>query len=117
VRGAKPARDAQPETWSCGYAASSPRVQYTGTSLSHTAVSWFGRLMTRRGRSPAVTGVFPASIELGGDVEEPVLDRIALPAFRTAGRALPWIRRLQAGNLHMYILYILLALTALMVWR
>jgi NADH:ubiquinone oxidoreductase subunit 5 (subunit L)/multisubunit Na+/H+ antiporter MnhA subunit len=101
-------------TWDCGFAAPTPRIQYTSTSFSEWSVGWFGRLLRPAFARPGIAGVLPPPSAFSDAVPDPVLDRAALPAFRLAGKLLPLLRRTQQGDVQAYILYILVALLALL---
>ncbi len=98
-----------PATWACGYAAPTPRIQYTSTSLSDTQLGLFRRLLWPRSALVPPTGAFPGPSAFTQDLPDPVLDRAALPTFRLIARAIPWLRRSQQGRLPIYLLYILAA--------
>ena len=46
-----------------------------------------------------------------------VLDEIVLPTFRFGAWLFSWFRVFQQGNIQIYLLYIFLALIALLLWR
>ena len=46
-----------------------------------------------------------------------VLDGAVLPAFRLGAWLLSWLRVVQLGSIQAYLLYIFLALLALLLWR
>jgi hydrogenase-4 component B len=45
-----------------------------------------------------------------------VLDRILTPVFQLAGLGFSFLRRVQHGQLHIYVLYIFATLFVLMIW-
>lgn len=103
-------------TWDCGYAAPSPRMQYTASSFAQSLVdllSWALRPDTHR---PAVAQPFPATADFHAHVPDTVLDRTLRPAFALAGRLAGRLRPLQQGSVHLYLLYILLAVVVLLLW-
>lgn len=94
-------------TWDCGYAEPTPRMQYTASSL--------GASLTRaRERRPELTGLHPHPSRFLREVPDLVLDRLILPLIRRSGRELARLRIVQMGRLQIYILYVLVALVALM---
>lgn len=96
-------------TWDCGYAVPSARMQYTASSFAGGLVDLFHWALWTERRTTEVAGPFPASARLATDLPDPVLDRMILPAARWVSRASLWLRWLQRGHLHSYVLYILIA--------
>jgi hydrogenase-4 component B len=108
----------QPElpTWDCGYAALSPRVQYTASSFAELVTSRFGWLLRPKVRTPDVDGLFPAPTRFHSHVGDALLDDLLLPATRAALRRAASLRALPQGLLQRYILYIVAALVPLLLW-
>ena len=50
-------------------------------------------------------------------VPDLVLDRAVYPVARSVGRVFAWMRWLQLGSINAYLLYILITLVALLLWR
>jgi hydrogenase-4 component B len=106
------------ETWGCGYLAPTPRMQYTASSLAQFLVSLFGWSLQPTVQPPEVKGLFPRTSHFGSHVPEVVLDRAVLPAFRFLSRILLWIRLMQQGSIHVYLMYIFAILVLLLLfWR
>lgn len=104
-------------TWGCGYLAPTPRMQYTGISFSETVVNLFGVLVAPLRRRPVLDMLFPpAGATFCYAATELVLDRVLTPIFSWIGWAFSYIRRLQHGQLHIYMLYIFATLFVLMIW-
>jgi hydrogenase-4 component B len=104
-------------TWGCGYLAPTPRMQYTGTSFSELVVSLLGNIVSLRRRQPALGVVaLPRSARFCYEVTETILDQVLTPIFQWIGLAFSYIRRLQHGQLHIYMLYIFVTLFVLMIW-
>jgi hydrogenase-4 component B len=104
-------------TWDCGYAAGTPRMQYTASSFAQMLVSLFGWVLRPRVHRPKELGLFPQRTDFHSDVPDTVLDEAVLPAFRLGAWLFSWCRVLQQGSIQMYLLYIFLALIALLLWR
>lgn len=104
-------------TWSCGYAGSSPRLQYTGSSFGQTLTGLFSHALQPRTQLPAADRLFPGPAAFSCSTPDTVLDRLVLPVFRCADRYLPWLRFLQQGRIHFYLLYILIILFVLLLWK
>ena len=108
---------AQGATWGCGYRFPNPRISYTGEGYSEMA---FRHLLPRFMR-PAVTGgkavgFFPGPVKLAQHSTDPVLFKILTPLFTSIAIWCQRLRWLQQGRLPIYLLYIFIASTVLMVW-
>ena len=104
-------------TWDCGYAAPTTRMQYTSSSFADLIVGLLGWALVPSTRAPRGLGPVPKAASFHSHVPDTVLDRAVLPAFALGARLLGRLRPFQAGNLHLYLLYILGALFALLLWR
>ena len=67
-------------------------------------------------RRPHIEGPFPSGASFHSHVPDTVLDRGIIPGFSLAGRTFARLRPIQHGNTHLYLLYILGALLALLLW-
>ena len=104
----------QSPTWGCGYLAPTPRMQYTASSFAETLVRLFGGILRPHGKRPGIHSSFPAPSHLHTHVPETVLECLYLPFLNRANEKLAAIRRLQHGQLHLYILYTLITLVTLL---
>lgn len=104
-------------TWDCGFALSTPRVQYTGSSLAQWLVTlWKWVLIPAMHRAPPA-GVFPARAHFASHVPDTVLDRAVLPALRGVAWTFSWLRPLQRGDVNAYLFYVFAALILLLILR
>ena len=108
---------AQDATWACGYAAVSARMQYTARS--------FSELITRRvlpgsieaaTTEPLARGALPARVHFDSSHDEPLTTRVYEPLFSAIAERVAYLRRLQQGNAHLYLAYILVAVVAALTW-
>jgi hydrogenase-4 component B len=104
-------------TWGCGYAAPTPRMQYTASSFGQMLVNLFGWALRPRTHKPSKLALFPQKTDFHSEVPDTVLDDAVLPTFRFGARLFSWFRMFQQGNIQVYLLYIFLALIALLIWR
>jgi hydrogenase-4 component B len=104
-------------TWDCGYAAPTARMQYTSSSFAQMIVRMFGWALRPDVQSPKVDAIFPTAASFHSHVPDTVLDRGIRPLAGLLARAFGWARPMQRGSIHLYLLYILGALLALLVWR
>jgi hydrogenase-4 component B len=112
VRGA--ARD---DTWGCGYAAPTCRMQYTSSSFAQMLVRLFAWVLRPRVHKPENLPLFPPKNGFHSDVPDPVLDEAVLPTFRLGAWLISWVRVFQQGNVQAYLLYVFVALITLLLWR
>ena len=112
------ARRRQPAlpTWACGYAASSPRLQYTASSFAEIVTSRFAWALRPKVEEPRVEGLFPAKTSFHSHVGDTVLESGLVPIAGGALRVTAWIRAAPQGQLQRYILYIVAVLVPVLVW-
>jgi len=113
------------DTWGCGRIGQTPRMQYTATAFAEPLRRIFAELY-RPTQDLSIdfhpaSKYFVQSIEYRSEIHpwfERVLYGGLVLVLRTTAR---WVRRLQGGSLHLYLLYMTLAflvlLTAARWWR
>lgn len=104
-------------TWACGYAAPTPRMQYTSSSFAQMLVRLFAWALVPRARRPGRLPLFPAKSQFHSEVPDAVLDRAVLPGARLGALLLAGIRVFQQGSVQTYVLYIFVTLVLLLLWR
>ena len=95
------------DTWACGYAAPTARMQYTSGSFSEAAQHLLPgpmrpRIVVRRDAGP-----FPAPGQLTSDRRDPFTRSGYEPAVDRLDRRLARLRWVQQGLLHIYLLFII----------
>jgi hydrogenase-4 component B len=104
-------------TWGCGYAAPTARMQYTSSSFAEMLVGLFGWALRPRTHRPPELPLFPQKTDFHSEVPDTVLDEAVLPTFRFGARLFSWFRVFQQGSIQTYLLYIFVALIALLlIW-
>ncbi len=103
-------------TWGCGYLQPSARIQYTATSFAEMLVHFFRGILQPCYALPKVAGFLPASARFSSRIPETVLEGLLLPFMRLAGTAFSYMRRLQHGEMSLYVLYIFITLVLLLIW-
>jgi len=94
------------DTWGCGYAAATPRMQYTASSFAAPLLDVFGAASgVRTHRGPTVFHSEPFDL---------ALDRAIAPAWASVRRVAMRLRRLQQGRLRTYLVYAVATLTVLL---
>jgi hydrogenase-4 component B len=92
-------------------------MQYTSSSFAQMLVGIFGWVLRPRTRQPKELPLFPGETDFHSEVPDRVLDDVLLPTFRFGAWLFSWFRVFQQGNIQIYLLYIFLALIALLFWR
>ncbi len=103
-------------TWDCGYAAPTPRMQYTAGSFAGIITEWFGFILRPVRHEHRPEGGGPASAGFSEHTPETVLERVVEPAAGWVMRASRVARRLQHGRVQSYVLYVLAGLAILAAW-
>jgi formate hydrogenlyase subunit 3/multisubunit Na+/H+ antiporter MnhD subunit len=105
------------DTWGCGYAAPTARMQYTGRSFAELmAEHLLPPLLQTRVSVKAPRAIFAEPTRISSDSTDPVTRSVYEPLLDTWARRFARLRWLQQGSLHIYILYILAAVTGVLTW-
>ena len=104
-------------TWACGYVAPTSRMQYTSSSFAQMLMGLFAWVLRPRTQEPKNLPLFPQNAVFHSDVPDTALDEAVLPTFRFGAWLFSWCRVLQQGSIQAYLLYIFIALIALLLWR
>lgn len=105
------------ETWSCGYAMPSSRMQYTASSFAAPVLRIFRTLLVFQIKTPKPKKHFPAETSLSSsvlDASEYLFFRPILYLIKKLSRKLNWI---QSGHTQRYLLYIFFFLLTLLIWK
>lgn len=104
-------------TWDCGYAAPTPRMQYTARSFSETLTE---RLLPSplrpRSRRPAASGLFPGRMAFATDYADPFTRAVYEPFFARWAARFARLRWLQIGILQVYVLYVVVVVVLGLAW-
>ncbi|HKW95104.1 MAG TPA: hydrogenase 4 subunit B, partial [Methylomirabilota bacterium] len=113
------------DTWGCGRIGQTPRMEYTATAFAEPLRRIFAELY-RPTRDLSIdfhpeSKYFVQSIEYRSEIH-PWIERLLYDRpLHALHRAATWVRRLQGGSLHLYLLYLTLAFLALLTatrwWR
>ena len=108
----------QGSTWGCGFLEPTARMQYTGTSFSEMVVNLLEAIVAPKRRRPELAAFIPpVGSRFDYTITETVLDRILTPIFEWTGLAFSYLRRVQHGQINIYVLYIFATLFVLMFWK
>jgi len=98
-------------TWDCGYGAPTPRMQYTASSLAQPLTALFGGLVRERlARGASGPRSFASEPR---DPAEPPFRRAFGAVAALAARLAP----LETGSTHLYVLYVVIAAFAVLLWK
>jgi hydrogenase-4 component B len=104
-------------TWDCGYVKPDARMQYTSSSFAQPLTEMFRGLLSTRRHGVPVARLFPAESTFSTETPDVFSVRILRPGIKGVGAILSSLRWLQHGRLQLYVLYIAVALVALLIWR
>ena len=108
----------QTVTWDCGYARPTARMQYTASSFAQPLTELFRLVLRTRVRAGRAGGPLPgASACWSRETPDVFREAVFRPAFAGIRRALDRLRMLQHGRVQLYVLYIVLTLLVLLVWK
>ena len=105
------------ETWGCGFARPTPRMQYTGSSFAEMLILRFGWALFPRAHVVPPRGPFPRRASFESHVPDAVLDAALVPLLRGGAWGADWARRLQRGQVQRQALLVALSLLGLLAWR
>jgi len=100
-------------TWDCGYAAPTPRMQYTAGSFASIITEWFAWILRPERHEHRPEVVLPASASFTEHTPETVLEYIVEPVAPLVMRVSMMARSLQRGRVQSYLLYLLIGLLGL----
>jgi formate hydrogenlyase subunit 3/multisubunit Na+/H+ antiporter MnhD subunit len=105
------------ETWACGYAQPSVRMQYTARSFSELLTARFlPRWLAPRVAVPTLEGCFPSPATLASEERDPLTSGVYEPLLSGLASGFARLRGLQQGNAHAYLSYILGAVLVALAW-
>jgi len=110
------ARGADLPTWDCGYAVPEPRMQYSASSFADGLTRGLRWILRPEVHLPKLAGWFPRPSSFASHTPDPVLDQAGAPLLWLSVRGAALLRVFQAGELPVYLLYVLLTLLALLIW-
>lgn len=113
LRGANTQRNA---TWGCGFQKGTARIQYTDASFTDPQTEVFSRLMGVQVKRTMEKGYFPAHASYSIDAPDRLRLRLYAPLFDAVRRFCDACKIIQSGRIHLYILYMLATLVALLLW-
>ena len=110
----RPVREAV--TWDCGYAAPAASMQYTATGFAQPLTSGARAILRPQVEARLPQGVFPVAASYESHAPDVARTGLFDPLFRRLAVGLGWFRWLQQGQVHWYVLYIVVVLMVLLAW-
>lgn len=107
------------DTWGCGYLFPSARIQYTGGSFAQMPTQFFRTFLRPRIRTPELDAngeLFPQRAAADFEVPDWAMTCWRDGPFQEIGRLADFAKDAQGGIVNVYVLYILIALLAALVW-
>lgn len=103
-------------TWGCGFTRPTVKMQYTGTSYAASVVDFFRPFVGVRSDYSGIKQIFPGRTTYDTritDAAETILKKLLVSPLLLILDKLRWI---QHGNIQLYIMYIVVAIVALLVF-
>lgn len=108
---------AEGPTWGCAYVRPTVRMQYTGRSFAELlAEHLLPRFLRPHTTRQAPRGLFPSKSEFNCESPDPVSEKVYEPFFRRWAERFSRLRILQQGQVHVYLLYIVLMVVLALAW-
>jgi hydrogenase-4 component B len=103
--------------WDCGYAAPNSRMQYTASSFAQPIIDFFDIFHGGRKRFRSPQGYFPKTASFETETLDTSQEAVYRPIFENVGRILSKLHVMQQGRIQLYVLYIVLTLIVLFLWK
>ena len=104
-------------TWGCGYDNPSAKMQYTGSSFVQPITDFFNFILRTKRIEKRPKVIFPKKVSLHTDTPDIVMGWGYEPFFAWIYSLTVKLRRIQHGRVQLYILYIVVTLLALLIWK
>ena len=101
-------------TWGCGYAAPGPTMQYTSSSFADWTVGLFRWALLPVSPAKGLARPFARPFRFETHVDDAVLHRLLIPAFRAGAELAALGRRVQQGQIQIYLFYVVLTIVFLL---
>lgn len=102
--------------WGCGYTCPSSRMQYTGSSFSQPILAAFSSFLRYEIKGSWPEGYFPGQSTFWTETSGVFYRYFYDPLFGTVMKLVHEARKLHSGGTHLYVFYLFLALSAVLLW-
>ncbi len=109
--------DREKRSWTGGYSGGNSRLEYSGSAYVQPITSFLKTLLRLRRSYRKPEKIFPESTEFSTGEEDMILEHVYRPFFKLVYKWCMALRFLQDGQLSRYVLYIVLILLFLLVWK
>jgi hydrogenase-4 component B len=92
-------------------------MQYSSSSFAQILVELFSWVLRPQVHMPKICSIFPQREKYHSHVPDIILDGFLIPTARLGESVFRKLRGLQSGSEHAYLLYILLTILVLFLWR
>ena len=107
----------QAGTWDCGYLRPTASMQYTGASFVQPFMEFFRLLVPTRIRAEKPEGLFPRNASFAVETPDTFRQNFYQPVISGITTGLEKLKWLQHGRIQLYILYIVVTLLVLFIWK
>ncbi len=104
-------------TWGCGYAKPEPRMQYTASSFAQPIVGFFKGILRTKRQTAKIAEYFPENPSFNTQTPDLFSEVLFRPIIKMLHKSVEKLTLIQHGRLQIYILYILITLIALFIWK
>jgi hydrogenase-4 component B len=104
-------------TWDCGYTFPTARMQYTASSFAQPLLLLFKSLLRTRLEEERPAGYFPSQARIASHTPDVAKEYGFRPIAAGVVRTLDSLRWMQRGRVQWYLLYIVVTLVVLLIWK
>ncbi len=104
-------------TWGCSYSAPSPRMQYTASSFAQPLTDLFKTFLQTDRKEVNLQGIFPQETFFSTETADSFRRYLFEPAFLFVNYILSGLKWIQQGRVQFYILYIVVTLFFVFLWK
>jgi len=102
--------------WGCGYPRPTAKMQYTASSFAQPLTRQFHLVLRSREAFVPPQGYFPKAASYSSDSSDPFYRLLFAPIFQWFDHVLGRLKVIQQGHVHVYVLYLVVTLIALLIW-
>ena len=103
-------------TWDCGYATPTARMQYTSGSFGEAITAVLPGFLAPSAISEPPGGAFPAAASFRTEAPDPFGAKLYEPFVAWWAGRLARLRRMQSGQLTLYLVYVFLTMLVTLAW-